>query len=219
MDIPVYAPVFPLSSLNLLPETTAVYHIFEPRYRKMITSALEGDRCIAMALLKPGFEENYYGNPEIYPVGCLGSISRVEHLEDGNFNIILEGRERVGLGELVQDYPFRVVRLQRLPENDLEEAFEDERHQLQVRLEYLARHASEEVDFSPLLRGGESFRSLLNLVAKTLPLDVEAQYGLLTMDSMRERARRILWHLDDHIDTLELLKRVDPSTSDDISLN
>jgi len=59
----------------------------------------------------------------------------------------------------------------------------------------------------------------VNLVARTLPLKQAEQYLLLSMDSIRERTKRILWLIDDQIETIELLKRVDPRITNDISLN
>ena len=44
-------------------------HIFEPRYREMVGDALAGDRLIGMVLLRAGWETDYEGRPEIYPVG------------------------------------------------------------------------------------------------------------------------------------------------------
>jgi len=93
----MHAPIFPLPTVNLFPETTASYHIFEPRYVEMIESVLEGDGLLAMGVLKPGYEEDYYGTPEIFPVGCLGKIQSYEKLENGKYNIVLEGLFRVGV--------------------------------------------------------------------------------------------------------------------------
>ena len=56
----MHAPIFPLPTVNLFPETTASYHIFEPRYVEMIESVLEGDGLLAMGVLKPGYEEDYF---------------------------------------------------------------------------------------------------------------------------------------------------------------
>jgi len=56
-------PVFPLPDLVFFPHATLPLHIFEPRYREMTEDALRGDRLIAMALLKPGWERAYDGNP------------------------------------------------------------------------------------------------------------------------------------------------------------
>lgn len=214
-----YAPVFPLPNLTLFPQTSAVYHIFESRYREMVTSALEGERLIAMALLKPGYEESYYGNPEIFPMGCLGEINSFEELEDGKFNIVLKGLERVGFGELVQDYPYRVATLTNLDEDDIETDLQLEKEALLQRLDYLAKHSEEKIDFSPLLHRDQSGISLVNLVAKTLPVTPEEQYELLSMDKVRERAERVLWYLDDHIDTMALMEKVDPTSWENMTLN
>ena len=215
----IFAPIFPLPSVNLFPETTASYHIFEPRYVEMIQSVLAGDGLLAMATLKPGYEEDYYGSPEVYPVACLGKVKSFEEVEGGKYNIILEGLFRVGLGKVVQDNPYRVVEMQKLFETDLAEDFSEEREDLLLRLNYLMEHSTDDLDFSPILDQGDSFVAIVNLIARTLPLKYQQQYGLLAMDSIRERANKTLWYIDDQIETIELLKRVDPKISDDIILN
>jgi len=215
----MHAPIFPLPTVNLFPETTASYHIFEPRYVEMIESVLEGDGLLALGVLKPGYEEDYYGSPEIYPVGCLGRIQSYEKLDNGKYNIVLEGLFRVGFGQVVKDNPFRVAELIELPENDAQDIFNDEREDLLLRLNYLVEQSPDNHDFTPILREQESFTALVNLVARTLPLKNEEVYGLLSMDSIRDRANRILWLIDDQIETIELMKRVDPKITDDIILN
>jgi len=215
----IFAPIFPLPSVNLFPETTASYHIFEPRYVEMIQSVLAGDGLLAIATLKPGYEEDYYGSPEVYPVACLGKVNSFEELEDGKYNIVLEGLFRVGLGKVIQDNPYRVVEMEKLPEIDLSENFDNEREDLLLRLNYLMEHSPEDLDFSPILRHEDSFVAIVNLIARTLPLKDNQHYNLLAMDSIRERANKTLWYIDDQIETIELLKRVDPKISDDIILN
>jgi len=215
----MHAPIFPLPTANLFPETKASYHIFEPRYVEMIESVLEGDGLLAMGILKPGYEEDYYGTPDIYPVGCLGRLQSYEKLENGTYNIVLEGLFRVGFGTVVKDNPFRVAEMIELPESDIQDEFINEREDLLLRLNYLVEQSPESLDFSPILGEQESFIALVNLVARTLPLKQAEQYLLLSMDSIRERTKRILWLIDDQIETIELLKRVDPRITNDISLN
>ena len=52
-------PVFPLPNAVLFPRTVLPLHIFEPRYRAMVSDADAGDGMIAIALLEPGFEKDY----------------------------------------------------------------------------------------------------------------------------------------------------------------
>ena len=92
--LPPQIPVFPLPGVVLFPNVFLPLHIFEPRYRAMVTDALAGDRIIGMVLLQPGFEAQYEDRPPIFPIGCAGVITHSEALADGRFNIVLRGIEK-----------------------------------------------------------------------------------------------------------------------------
>ena len=108
--------VFPLPNVVFFPHTELPLHIFEPRYCEMINDTVQNQQWIGMFLLQPGWQDDYYGNPPIYPVGCAGEMIRCENLPEGKFNILLSGVARVRALETVQDYPYRKVRVQILPE-------------------------------------------------------------------------------------------------------
>src|SRR5215831_17610476 len=91
----ILLPLFPLPDVVLFPDVPLPLHIFEPRYRTMVADALEGDRLIGMVLLKPGFEADYEGRPPIFSIGCSGVIVHSAKLEDGRYNIVVNGLERV----------------------------------------------------------------------------------------------------------------------------
>jgi len=105
--IPRRLPVFPLPNVVFFPRTYLPLHIFEPRYRRMIADASNGSRCIAMALLKDGWEPDYYGNPAIYPVVCVGRLVSVRPFDDGRSNILLQGLERCEILEEHFEKPYR----------------------------------------------------------------------------------------------------------------
>src|SRR5499427_8446400 len=88
------ARLFPLPNLVFYPQVMQPLHIFEPRYRQMTADALAGDRLIAMALLRPGWEPQYEGRPALYPVVCLGQIIADQLLDDGRSNLLLRGLAR-----------------------------------------------------------------------------------------------------------------------------
>ena len=73
--LPPTIPIFPLPNAVLFPNVFMPLHIFEARYRAMVSDALAGDRIIGMVLLRPGYEREYEGRPPIYPVGCAGVIT------------------------------------------------------------------------------------------------------------------------------------------------
>jgi Lon protease-like protein len=106
----IAVPIFPLPDVTLFPRTLLPLHIFEARYRAMITDALARDRRICMVRLRPGFEADYAGKPEVYQVGGLGEIVSCERLATGRYDLVLRGLSRVRLGqERPTDTLYRVV--------------------------------------------------------------------------------------------------------------
>src|SRR5262245_52740264 len=85
------ARLFPLPNLVLFPNVAQPLHIFEPRYRQLMADALADDRLITMALLRPGWEQDYHKSPPLYPVACVGRIAQEQRLPDGRFNLLLQG--------------------------------------------------------------------------------------------------------------------------------
>src|SRR5436190_1334396 len=93
------ARLFPLPNLVLFPHVAQPLHIFEPRYQELMADALEDDRLIALALLQPGWEEDYHKKPPIYRMVCLGRILQEEKLEGGRYNLLLQGLCRARVRE------------------------------------------------------------------------------------------------------------------------
>ena len=89
------ARLFPLPNLVLFPHVMQPLHIFEERYVEMFRDAIDADRLIAMALLQPGWENDYEGRPPIAPVACLGRVVTWQSQEDSRYNLLLLGLRRV----------------------------------------------------------------------------------------------------------------------------
>ncbi len=105
------ARLFPLPSVVLLPDGFAPLNVFEDRYVKMVEDAVPDDGLIATALLKPGYEADYEGRPEIHPVVCLGKILRHRKKPNGHVEILLYGIARGRIREEVASAPYRVARV------------------------------------------------------------------------------------------------------------
>ena len=106
--------IFPLPGAILFPGLQLPLHIFEPRYRALVKDALARDRRIGM--IQPQRAEE--GAP-LYRIGCLGKIGEVEALDDGRFNLLLEGEARFRLvRELDAATPFRQIEAELLDEEE-----------------------------------------------------------------------------------------------------
>ncbi len=107
---PIYLPIFPLPDQTFFPRTFLPLHIFEARYRAMITDCLGRDRRLAVVGLKPGHEASYEGRPPVNEVVGVGKIVRCERLATGRFNILLHGECRARIErELPADTLYRLV--------------------------------------------------------------------------------------------------------------
>ena len=102
--LPSEIPLFPLPNAVLFPTALLPLHIFEERYRAMVTDALESERLIGLVMMRPGWERQYEGTPAVYPVGCAGFITHADRLPDGRYNIILRGLEKF---RIIEERPAR----------------------------------------------------------------------------------------------------------------
>ena len=110
MAAPISLPIFPLPDLTFFPHTMLPLHIFEARYRAMITDCLSRDKRLAVVGLKPGYEACYEGKPPVHAVCGVGRIVQWERLASGRFNLLLRGEGRVRIDrELPTDTLYRMV--------------------------------------------------------------------------------------------------------------
>lgn len=115
MEAVLTVPIFPLPDVVFFPDTYLPLHIFEPRYRQMVEDCLRGGKRLSVVLLKPGWEVDYYGSPEIYRVAGLGEIVEHVRLPDGRFDILLFGLCRIAIEEELRSGKlYRLVRARRL---------------------------------------------------------------------------------------------------------
>ncbi len=108
-------PVFPLPDVTLFPHAPLPLHIFEARYRAMVSDALARDRRLCVARLEPGWEAAYNGKPPVAAIAGAGEIASWERLPTGRYNIVVRGQWRVRIErELPTDTLYRVMRVRRL---------------------------------------------------------------------------------------------------------
>jgi Lon protease-like protein len=176
-------PIFPLAGALLFPRAQLPLHIFEPRYRAMVRDALAGDRLIAMVQPKDNKEP-----PAVFDVGCIGRIVGSEELEDGRFNIVLEGvaRFRVASEAEVATLYRQVYADGSGFDDDPEPLASVQRAELERESRRYADALGYAVDWEAVSRlDGEM---LVNGIAQIAPLDVGSKQALLEAGDLSERA-------------------------------
>ena len=178
--------IFPLTGVVLYPGLQLPLHIFEPRYRALIKDALARDRRIGM--IQPQRTEE--GAP-LYSVGCLGKIGEFEALDDGGFNLILEGQSRFRMvRELDAATPFRQIEgelITDLPDQALSPV---ERAGFEREARRFADAQGYAVDWDAVTRLDDL--SLIDGVSQIAPFDAAAKQALLEADSLPARCELLV---------------------------
>ncbi|MGA2257601.1 MAG: LON peptidase substrate-binding domain-containing protein [Thermoguttaceae bacterium] len=193
--------LFPLPNLVLFPHVMQPLHIFEPRYRCLLEDALTTDRLIAMALLAPGWESDYEGRPTLCPMACLGRVTTYHRLEDGTYNMLLLGLQRVRMVReieprtlyreaevcLCQDcYPVCPNPTGRVLQQQLRDAF--------VRVLPLLPEAQDQMD--QLLATDIPLGVLTDVISFMLEIEIGYKEMLLSEVNVHRRAKMLLEHLE-----------------------
>ena len=113
IEIPREVPVMTLSQTVLFPQAMMPLFIFEPRYREMLSTVLEGDRIFAVAALDERDEDaEVLETP--YSIAGVGVVRACKQNPDGTSNLILQGLARVKFENFVCEEPYRRARIQQL---------------------------------------------------------------------------------------------------------
>jgi uncharacterized protein len=178
--------IFPLPGAILFPGLQLPLHVFEPRYRALVSDALVKDRRIAM--IQP------QGPGEVAPlfaIGCVGRIEEVEALDDGRYNIVLEGEARFRLlRELEVATPYRQVEGELLPDPGDEVLSSAERASFEREARRFANAQGYSVDWESVERLDDEL--LVNGVSQIAPFDAAAKQALLEASDLRMRCELLV---------------------------
>ena len=178
--------IFPLGGAILFPGLQLPLHIFEPRYRALVGSALAKDRKIAM--IQP---QNAREGAPLFDIGCVGRIGEVEALDDGRYNIVLEGEARFRLlRELDVSTPFRQIEGELIADPDIEALSAVERASFEHEARAFADRQGYSVDWDAV--GQLDDLALINGVSQIAPFDAAAKQALLEAPDLGTRCELLV---------------------------
>jgi uncharacterized protein len=197
-------PLFPLPNLVFFPRTRLPLHVFEPRYRKMVTDAVAADQRFGIVLLRPGWEADYFGTPPIHACGTVGQIEQAVPLEDGRYNILVRGEVRFRVVGEVSREPYRTARVIIQPEqaHEASQTYAQKTWLADLSRQYL--HYLPDQVAVPEIETVE-LEALTNALIMSLNIDVQEKQRLLEIDDLIARADQIGNELRTRIESLQFL--------------
>jgi Lon protease-like protein len=171
-------PLFPLDVV-LLPGTPLPLHIFEPRYREMISECL--DRSQHFGVLR-GKEQ------DLAEIGCTAEILTVtKKYPDGRMDIVTEGRARFEVLHLNQEQSFLQAEVLYLHDEPDVASQQEIAQAVKLHGEIMTLAGAEPEKSFEVDEGLLSFH-----LAGSLPLDLDFKQALIMMKSEAERLRAII---------------------------
>ena len=169
-------PLFPLDVV-LFPGTPLPLHVFEPRYKELISECLEQKKTFGIVRAE---EEG------LADVGCTAEIVAVtKTYPDGRMDIVTEGRERFEVLEVDEQRSYLrgdVVYFQDDAENPSSQQIE---HAIELHREILTMGGAQQS--LPASEDKISF-----YLAGSLPLDLDFKQALLEMRSETQRIEAVI---------------------------
>lgn len=198
-------PLFPLK-LVLFPQLMLQLHIFEERYKAMISNCLERNQPFGVVLIRNGEE---VGAPAVpHEVGCVARIVAVKHLEDGRMNLLIAGERRFRILEYGEaDLPYLVGTVEAIEDAPLsEETLQNLQPDLKAQFERYVSLLSECAQLAiPSLELPEDPTLLTFCIACIAQMSLEEKQHLLAMTDTADRMRLERRYLRRQIEELEAM--------------
>ncbi len=187
-------PLFPLDMV-LFPGTPLPLHIFEPRYREMISECLDQKKMFGVVRAK---EEG------VAEIGCTAEIITVtKKYPDGRMDIVAEGRERFEVMQVNQERSFLQAEVLYLQDEPGKATTEEIAQAKQLQGEIFALAGSSSANPSEIEASQLSF----SLVGP-MPLDLDFKQTLLGLKSETERLQAIISYFETILPNLRRTVRV-----------
>ncbi len=209
MPLPQALPILPLKDTVTYPDALTPLAVGQPRSTRLVNDVLSGERMLVMVASRdPDVEEP--GPDQLYDVGVAGVVARMLKVPDGTMRILVQGTQRVRIGEYVTEEPYLVARISELPD-EVEPSAE---------LEVLTRNVQN--TFSQIIEGipylpeelqlavanVDDPSALCHLIAGAMRISTEEKQELLEEVDVARRLRRLSEILARELEVVQLGSKI-----------
>ncbi|MDR0757553.1 MAG: endopeptidase La, partial [Tannerella sp.] len=213
-------PVLPLRNMVLFPGVAMPVIIGRTKSMRLIRDATHRKRMIGVTCQKETDTEDP-SLSDLYNIGVVAEVLRILELPDGSTTVILQGKKRFLLHELIETEPFMVGRISLLDDkfprkNDREfEALLSTIKDLTIKMLIASGDPPKDLIFSIRNNRNQLFQinfSCCNLISQS----VERQ-ELLAVNDLKDRAYRLLFLLNREYQLIELKASIQMKAHEDIN--
>jgi ATP-dependent Lon protease len=206
-ELPEMLPILPLRNMVLFPGVVIPITAGRDKSIKLINDANASGKNIGVVAQKNEEDEDPTKS-DIHTIGTVARILRVLKMPDGNITVILQGKKRFEIAEVVSEEPYITATVKEVPEkrpkkNDTEfNAIIDSLKELAVKIIQESPNLPSEATFA--IKNIESKSFLVNFVSSNMNLSVKEKQDLLKINDLKDRALETLRFMNVELQKLEL---------------
>ena len=219
-DLPKVLPLLPLRNTVLFPGVVIPITAGRDKSIKLINETNNGTKVIGVVSQKDESKEEP-GLEDINTIGTVAQILRVLKMPDGNTTVIIQGKKRFEVTEVLTTAPYMTATIREVAE--ARPAKENE--EFAAIIDSIKEKALEIIKESPnipseaafAIKNIESTSFLINFVSSNLNISVAEKQKLLEINDLKERALETLRYMNTEIQKLSLRQDIQSKVESDIS--
>ncbi|MEP2277922.1 endopeptidase La [Maribacter sp.] len=217
--LPETLPILPLRNTVLFPGVVIPITAGRDKSIQLIKDANNGSKVIGVVSQKDEETEN----PDVQDINTLGTVARilrVLQMPDGNTTVIIQGKKRFEIAEVLTKKPYFTATVRETeevrPEKNNKEFLAIIESIKELALKIIRDNPNIPSEASFAIKNIQSNSFLINFVSSNLNLDVKAKQDLLEIGSLQERALATLKYMNVEMQKLELKNDIQSKVRNDL---
>ncbi|HUH27431.1 endopeptidase La, partial [Gelidibacter sp.] len=219
-ELPATLPILPLRNTVLFPGVVIPITAGRDKSIRLINDSNKGTKVIGVVSQKDGSIEDPEGK-DIYKTGTVARILRVLKMPDGNTTIIIQGKKRFEVDQIITEEPYITATVKNVseakPAEDNEEFSAIIESIKDLALQIISESPNIPSEASFAIKNIESNSFLVNFVSSNMNLSVEEKQKLLEISDLKERALATLKFMNVEFQKLELKNVIQSKVQSDMN--
>ncbi len=218
-EIPDVLPILPLKNTVLFPGVVIPITVSRDKSIKLVRDTYKQSRLIGVVSQKDaGVEDPLYD--DLNKIGTVAHIIKVLQMPDGNTTVIIQGKKRFKLEELLDTEPYFKARVSSFDKGEKVKlsqrlkALISTIKDMSISIVKLSPNVPSEAAFA--IKNIESPFFLVNFISSNLNIEVEEKQKLLEVFDLNTRANIVLGHLTKELKVVELKNQIQSKVKVDI---
>ena len=218
-DTPEALPILPLRNTVLFPGVVLPINVGRDQSLQLLKEAHKGGHDIGVMTQQDGEIENPEGG-DLHDVGTVARIVKMLRMPDGSNTVIIQGKRRCRMGEVLETEPYLRARISPFP--DAEDPWDDtEREAMQQSLQEMSMDVIQNSPNIPseaaiAIKNIDSLRFLVHFIASNMNAEKQKKQDLLQIPGLKGRVEKVMELLGEELKVLELKHDIQSRVKTDI---